>query len=56
MMEITFIDETNSVSQDKITDIDSLLQFSANYLKLSADTEISFTFMDNGAIQEINRT
>lgn len=56
MMEITFIDETNSVSQDKITDIDSLLQFSANYLKLSADTEMSVTFMDNAAIQEINRT
>lgn len=55
-MEITFIDETNSVSQDKITDIDSLLQFSANYLKLSADTEMSVTFMDNAAIQEINRT
>lgn len=56
MMEITFIDETNSVSQDKITDIDSLLQFSANYLKLTADTEMSVTFMDNAAIQEINRT
>lgn len=55
-MEITFIDETGKVSQNKTTDIDSLLQFAANYLKLPEETEMSVTFMDNEAIQVINRT
>lgn len=54
-MDITFIDETNEVSQDKITEIDNLLQFAADYLKLPNDTEMSVTFMDNAAIQIINR-
>lgn len=54
-MEITFIDETKTVSQEKVADIDSLLQFAAGYLQLPADTEMSVTFMDNAAIQEINR-
>lgn len=54
-MDITFIDETNAVSQDKITEIDDLLQFAADYLKLPEDTEMSVTFMDNAAIQVINR-
>ena len=54
-MDITFIDETNEVSQDKITEIDNLLQFAADYLKLPNDTEMSVTFMENAAIQIINR-
>lgn len=54
-MDITFIDETGEVSQDKITEIDDLLQFAADYLKLPKDTEMSVTFMDNAAIQVINR-
>ena len=54
-MDITFIDETGAVSQDKITEIDDLLQFAADYVKLPEDTEISVTFMDNAAIQVINR-
>ncbi len=56
MMEITFIDETNAVSNDKVADIESLLQFAADYLKLPEETEMSVTFMDNAAIQVINRT
>ncbi|MGX7198099.1 rRNA maturation RNase YbeY [Enterococcus olivae] len=55
-MEITFIDETQAVSQEKITDIESLLQFAADYLKLPEETEMSVTFMDNEAIQVINST
>ncbi len=55
-MEITFIDETKAVSQEKIADIDQLLQFAADYLKLPPETEMSVTFMDNAAIQVINRT
>lgn len=55
-MEITFIDETNAVSNDKVADIESLLQFAADYLKLPEETEMSVTFMDDAAIQVINRT
>ncbi|MEO1772764.1 MULTISPECIES: rRNA maturation RNase YbeY [Enterococcus] len=54
-MDITFIDETGEVSQDRITEVDDLLQFAADYLKLPEDTEMSVTFMDNAAIQIINR-
>ena len=54
-MEIAFLDETNTVSQGKINEIDELLQYAANYLKLPEDTEMSVTFMDNAAIQIINR-
>lgn len=54
-MEIAFLDETNTVSQEKINEIDDLLQYAADYLKLPEDTEMSVTFMDNAAIQIINR-
>ncbi len=49
------MDETNSVSENKIHEIDELLQFAANYLELPENTEMSVTFMDNAAIQVINR-
>jgi probable rRNA maturation factor len=54
-MDITFMDETNQVSETKIKEIDDLLQFAAGYLKLPEETEMSVTFMDNAAIQVINR-
>lgn len=54
-MEITFIDETQSVPEDKIREIDDLLQFAADQLKLPDNAEMSVTFMDNEAIREINR-
>jgi probable rRNA maturation factor len=54
-MEIAFLDETNTMSQEKISEIDELLQYAADYLKLPEDTEMSVTFMDNAAIQIINR-
>ncbi|KAF1295819.1 rRNA maturation RNase YbeY [Enterococcus sp. JM4C] len=54
-MDITFIDETSKVSEEKIKEIDNLLQFAADYLSLPEDTEMSVTFMDNAAIQVINR-
>ncbi|MGM9904339.1 rRNA maturation RNase YbeY [Enterococcus hirae] len=54
-MDITFIDETKAVSTEKINEIDELLQFAADYLQLPEETEMSVTFMDNAAIQEINR-
>ncbi|AUB53179.1 MULTISPECIES: rRNA maturation RNase YbeY [Enterococcus] len=55
-MDITFIDETNTVSETKIKEIEELLQFAAKKLSLSDETEMSVTFMDNPSIQEINRT
>ncbi len=54
-MEITFIDETQSVPEEKIREIDDLLQFAADHLKLPENAEMSVTFMDNAAIREINR-
>ena len=49
------MDETNQVSEEKMKEIDDLLQFAASYLKLPEETEMSVTFMDNAAIQVINR-
>ena len=54
-MEINFFDETKQVSTQEQEKIEALLQFAANYLKLAEDAEMSVTFMDNAAIQEINR-
>ena len=54
-MDITFVDETNGLTEDKIHDIEDLLQFAASYLELAEPIEMSVTFMDNAAIQEINR-
>ncbi|MGM0124972.1 endoribonuclease YbeY [Enterococcus sp. AZ194] len=54
-MDITFIDETTKVSEEKIKEIENLLQFAADYLSLPKDTEMSVTFMNNAAIQVINR-
>jgi probable rRNA maturation factor len=54
-MDITFIDETEKLSSEKLQEVEHLLQFAAEYLHISEDTEISVTFMDNAAIQVINR-
>lgn len=40
---------------EKMKEIDDLLQFAASYLELPEETEMSVTFMDNAAIQVINR-
>lgn len=54
-MDITFIDETNTVSQDQRREVEDLLQFAADKLSLPMDTEMSVIFMDNERIQTINR-
>ncbi|MCA5012671.1 MULTISPECIES: rRNA maturation RNase YbeY [unclassified Enterococcus] len=54
-MDITFIDETKSVSELHLKEVEDLLQFAADFLEISDDTEISVTFMDNAGIQVINR-
>ncbi|MBO0441823.1 rRNA maturation RNase YbeY [Candidatus Enterococcus ikei] len=54
-MDITFIDETNRLSKDNLEEVENLLQFAADYLKIPEDTEMSVSFMDNSGIQVINR-
>ncbi|MDZ5439244.1 rRNA maturation RNase YbeY [Enterococcus cecorum] len=54
-MEITFIDEQHLLTEEKLNEIADLLDFAGDYLKLSSDTEMSVTFMNNAEIREINR-
>ena len=54
-MDITFIDETKKVSDETLKEVEELLQFAGDRLAIAEDTEISVTFMDNEAIQMINR-
>ncbi|WP_086312920.1 endoribonuclease YbeY [Enterococcus sp. 7F3_DIV0205] len=54
-MDISFIDETNNLSKENLEEVESLLQFAADFLKISEDTEMSVSFMDNAGIQVINR-
>ena len=54
-MEITFIDEQHLLTEEKLNEIADLLDFAGDYLKLSPDTEMSVTFMNNAEIREINR-
>lgn len=54
-MEIEVFDETNSLPTEGKTLIEKLLNFSAEYLKLRENTEVSVTLVDNERIKEINR-
>ncbi|EOL43249.1 rRNA maturation RNase YbeY [Enterococcus caccae] len=54
-MDISFIDETNNLSKENIEEVENLLQFAADVLKITKDTEMSVTFLDNAGIQVINR-
>lgn len=54
-MDISFIDETNNLSKENLEEVENLLQFAADFLKVSKDAEMSVTFMDNAGIQVINK-
>lgn len=54
-MEITFIDEQALVTPEKISEIETLLNFAATHLAIEPDAEMSVTFMNNDEIQVINR-
>lgn len=54
-MDIQLVDETEKLNVKQIEDIENILEFSASYLSLPENTEMSVTFMDNQKIQEINR-
>ena len=54
-LEIDFIDETEKVENNDITEIKDLLQVAARKQKLEGEIELSVTFVDNNRIQEINK-
>jgi len=54
-MEIDIFDETELVKKEHEALVHSLIAFAGDYLKLSANTECSITFVDNERIREINR-
>lgn len=54
-MEITLMDETQKLPEAQIQEIEQILQVAADFLKLEKNVEMSVTFMDNQAIQVINR-
>lgn len=54
-MDISLMDETESVTVEQLAEIERLLNFAATELEIADSTEISVTFMDNQGIQEINR-
>ncbi|NHM30357.1 rRNA maturation RNase YbeY [Neobacillus terrae] len=54
-LNIDFMDETNQVADDYISEIEKLLNFAAEKQKVEAGTELSVTFVTNDKIQEINR-
>lgn len=55
-LQIDFIDETNSVDDTYIRLIDELLNFAAKEEGLEESADMSITFVNNEAIQELNRT
>ncbi|WP_017755825.1 rRNA maturation RNase YbeY [Calidifontibacillus oryziterrae] len=55
-MIIDFIDELEMVDQAAKVEIEKLLDFAAKHENIAEDAELSVTFVDDGEIQEINRT
>lgn len=54
-MDITLINETTDLSQEQLSEVVRLLQFSANFLQLPDDAEMSVTFLTDAEIQAVNR-
>lgn len=54
-MHIDFINEIESFDMGHVTLVEEILQFAANFLKLSTQIECSVSFVTNDAIQAINR-
>ncbi|MBP1044114.1 rRNA maturation RNase YbeY [Vagococcus sp. BWB3-3] len=54
-MDITLMDETNTVTREQLNEVERLLNVAAEQLEIADSTEMSVTFMDNQHIQEINR-
>lgn len=54
-MDLEIYDDTKNVPEEKIKLIEDVLNFAGSYLKLSENTEMSVTLMDNEHIHEINK-
>ncbi|WP_168927341.1 rRNA maturation RNase YbeY [Halobacillus salinus] len=55
MLHIDFQDETNSVDEAFVDLIQRIIKFAAEKEKVSTESEVSISFVDNKEIQEINR-
>jgi probable rRNA maturation factor len=53
-MIIDFLDETNEVAEEHISQVELLIQFTARKMKVEEGSEVSVTFVDNARIHEIN--
>lgn len=52
---IDFLDETEKVEEEHVELVENLLQHASKVLDLVDDSEVSITFVDNPAIQQINK-
>jgi probable rRNA maturation factor len=55
MIEIEFIDETETMDESKLKNLSQLLQLAAEMEAVNPNTEVSVTFVENQRMQEINR-
>lgn len=55
ILTLDLIDETNEVSEQGQSLVESILQFAAKKENIQEGTELSVTFVDNKRIQEINK-
>jgi probable rRNA maturation factor len=54
-LTVDFIDETNELTAEQISEIEKLLNFAAKKERVGAESEVSVTFVSNERIWEINR-
>ncbi|WP_157455400.1 rRNA maturation RNase YbeY [Carnobacterium maltaromaticum] len=54
-MELDLFDETGKITEEQTKMVKTLLEFAGSHINLPEDTEMSVTFVDNAAIQVINR-
>ncbi|MBT2636501.1 MULTISPECIES: rRNA maturation RNase YbeY [unclassified Bacillus (in: firmicutes)] len=54
-LEIDFLDEINELSEHEISEIEKLLNYTAEQENVEEGSELSVTFVSNERIQEINR-
>jgi|SRR5579875_769066 len=52
---IDSIDETNELTTEQMLEVERLINFAADQLKIEEHSEVSITFVSNQKIQEINR-
>lgn len=56
MLDLLFEDKTNEISSEDQEMLQNLLSFSADYLKLSGQIELSLTIVNDEDIHAINKT